>query len=664
MPPGAPRRPRPRTDPATEQRLAGLRLVRRHPLFAPLAQRAAWPAGPGDGTGDDRYRCPPDGWAVVTSDGGICLHRDRRGEPEEWAWAIAHCLLHLGFGHLAVRHHKDWTAAAGLPPRARWPRTAAADGFDPAWNLAACVTVNRFLAHLKIGRPPAGLGEEAGPQQLAGPGHSASTGPSASPGHSVSTGHSASPAGQEERLASRLREFTGPLNLSAAGTGGPGGDLRWAGAAGGRAGRAQVDWPDLLAAGLADAVGAAVDVAGGAAASLTGEGGRRARTPWRQALGWFVSSYPLLGGVAAAFKLVEDAEVCRLHGIAVAAISPSAAELYVNPLTGGDEGERRFVIAHELLHAALRHDTRGGGRDPWLWNVACDYVINGWLTEMSVGDLPAAVLYDPALKGKSAEEVYDQIAAGRRRARKLATLRGYGAPDILPGRLGGADPAGGVDLDEFYRRCLADGLAYHRGQGRGLLPGGLIEEIRALTEPPVPWDVELARWFDAHFAPLERRRSYARASRRQAATPDIPRPGWYRPEELSDSRTFGVVLDTSGSMDRRLLGKALGAIAAYAVSRDVAAVRVVFCDARAHDSGWMHPFDIAGRVRVRGRGGTVLQPGVDLLLAAADFPKDGPVLVITDGWIDRVRISREHAFLIPAGATLPFPPRGPVFRFS
>jgi hypothetical protein len=38
--------------------------------------------------------------------------------------------------------------------------------------------------------------------------------------------------------------------------------------------------------------------------------------------------------------------------------------------------------------------------------------------------------------------------------------------------------------------------------------------------------------------------------------------------------------------------------------------------------------------------------------------------VITDGWCDRVRIEREHAFLIPAGAVLPFAPRGPVFRFS
>jgi len=38
-----------------------------------------------------------------------------------------------------------------------------------------------------------------------------------------------------------------------------------------------------------------------------------------------------------------------------------------------------------------------------------------------------------------------------------------------------------------------------------------------------------------------------------------------------DARTFGVVLDTSGSMDRQILGKALGAISSYAQTRDVPA---------------------------------------------------------------------------------------------
>jgi hypothetical protein len=50
------------------------------------------------------------------------------------------------------------------------------------------------------------------------------------------------------------------------------------------------------------------------------------------------------------------------------------------------------------------------------------------------------------------------------------------------------------------------------------------------------------------------------------------------------------------------------------------------------------------------------------LVSILDFPKTGPLLVITDGACDVLRIRREHAFLIPAGAGLPFAPRGPVFR--
>jgi predicted metal-dependent peptidase len=638
-----------REDPATRARHSGLELVRRHPLFAPLASRVVWRQTSQDSD------CPAAGWAMVTSGGHVHLHPSRRGEPQEWAWVLAHALLHLGFEHLADRHRRGWTAAAG---------GASGAGFDRAWNVAACLAVNRFLDHLKVGRPPAGLETRTGLEHL------------------VAT------TGAETQLAETFRERGIPEGLDWCGTGGPGGDLLWTtpfraadpypgygigqggygghgqvpGAAPGRRGGPPT-WADLLGYGLTAAVHAAVDVAGGAAESITG--GRGSRSRWRQELDWFVTNYPLLGGLAAAFKVVEDSDVARRHDISVAAISPVAGELYLNPLCGFSAGECRFVIAHELLHAGLRHDTRCGGRDPWLWNIACDYVINDWLVQMEVGDLPDGALYDRGLRGLSAEQVYDRIAADWRRYRKLATLRGVGLVDVLPGRLPGlGEPVAGVDLDEFYRRALVDGLGYHTSRGRGLLPAGLVEEIRALAQPPMPWDVELARWFDDHFPALERRRTYARASRRQSATPDIPRPGRYLPPELLEGRTFGVILDTSGSMDTRLLGKSLGAIASYAVARDVPAVRVVFCDAEAHDNGWMAPDEIASRVRVRGRGGTVLQPGIDLLEHAADFPRDGPILLITDGQCDRVRIHREHAVLTPAGARLPFTPRGPVFRLT
>jgi len=133
-------------------------------------------------------------------------------------------------------------------------------------------------------------------------------------------------------------------------------------------------------------------------------------------------------------------------------------------------------------------------------------------------------------------------------------------------------------------------------------------------------------------------------------------------EAARAGRTFGVLLDTSGSMSRSLLAAALGAIASYSAARDVNRVRVVFCDAAPYDQGYMEAADIAGSVRVRGRGGTVLQPGVELLEQARDFPREAPLLIITDCECDRLNLyGRDHAFLVPRGKSLPFPPKGPVF---
>ena len=106
----------------------------------------------------------------------------------------------------------------------------------------------------------------------------------------------------------------------------------------------------------------------------------------------------------------------------------------------------------------------------------------------------------------------------------------------------------GVSLDELLKNALREGLDYHQEHNRGFLPAGLVQEIRALAMPAIPWDAALAKWFDVQFPPLEKHRTYARPSRRQGATPDIPRPGYAYYEQDLESRTFGVVVDTSGSM--------------------------------------------------------------------------------------------------------------------
>lgn len=256
-------------------------------------------------------------------------------------------------------------------------------------------------------------------------------------------------------------------------------------------------------------------------------------------------------------------------------------------------------------------------------NVACDYVINLWLVEMSVGEYPRiGLLLDPELKGLSAETIYDRMVGDIRTYKKLATLRGNGLGDILDnGSSSFWDAREGQTLDDFCKNAMQQGLMYHVEHSRGLLPSGLVEEIRALGQPPIKWDVELARWFDHYFSPLEKTRSYSRISRRQSSTPDIPRPQWVHSGAADDGRTFGVILDTSGSMDKKLLAKALGAISSYAQARDVPFARIIFCDACPYDAGYMPPEAIADRVQVKGRGGTILQPAIDLIQQAEDFPK-------------------------------------------
>lgn len=383
----------------------------------------------------------------------------------------------------------------------------------------------------------------------------------------------------------------------------------------------------------------------------------------RLAKEWFISHYPLLGGLAAGFQIQEDYGICCREEIQIAAVDIEEGMIFLNPAARLEMEELKFVLAHEFLHAALLHHERCQGRDAYLWNVACDYIINGWLVELGVGCMPEGALYDPALKDLSAESIYDRLVGDLRRARKLLTLRGYGKGDVITGGYhGGREGKLGRNLEDFYKEAIRQGLEFHESSRRGCLPAGLVEEIRAIGMPPIPWDVQLAQWFEDYFPLPEKYRSYARPSRRQGSSPDIPRPRLTDLDREERSRTFGVVIDTSASMSVKMLAMALGSIASFATSREVPLVRVIFCDAAAYDAGYIRPEELTEQIEVKGRGGTRLQPGVDCLLQAKNFPKDGPLLIITDGEVESdLRVKREHAFLIPKGKRLPFRSWGKVF---
>lgn len=577
----------------------GVDLIKQSPMFAQMWEEV-W---------DHAESMGPTSWAYIMSSGVMRVNKDKDATPEEWAYVIAHCLLHLGLGHEKKKKHPE------------------------LWNIACDCYIAQFLQELKFGKVP---------REFNIPIY-----------ESISS---------EEVLYERFVQEGVPDHLKGFSTM-PG----------------EIDFilteeklyyyhqppkfDELFATGLAHAVQHAVRSAGGYEYDL---GLQKKRTLAKEVKDWFISSYPLLGALASDFELVEDPIICRRLDISVAAVAVDTKEIYINSAVPLTKEELKFVMAHEFLHVGLSHAPRRQGRDPYYWNVACDYVINSWLIEMQIGDMPQiGGLYDPELKGLSAEEVYDQIVTDLRRYRKLMTLRGQGGCDMIESKSPDFwDGKVGTDLDDFYRRALSQGLVYHQAQERGYLPQGLIEEIRALSQPVIPWDVELARWFDHHFQPIEKVRTYSRPSRRQASTPTIARPRYVYQAGDEDGRTFAVIIDTSGSMGRELLGKALGTIASYSIARDVPYVRVVFCDAHAYDAGYMPPEALADRLKVKGRGGTVLQPAVTLIEQATDFPKNGPILLVTDGECDRLSIKRDHAFVMPQGARLPFIPKGEVFRMK
>lgn len=192
--------------------------------------------------------------------------------------------------------------------------------------------------------------------------------------------------------------------------------------------------------------------------------GCRPGTVITRARDWILSEYPLLAAIASSFTLIEDETRCLQMSVGVAAICDETQEIYVNPNADLSEEEARFVLAHEFLHAGLRHSVRQQERDPWLWNVACDFVINGWLLEMKLGNPPEGIgfLYDTELRDCSAEEIYERLVSNLGLLQKLSgasTLNGENC-DILKGEgCLGKWRGGGVDLDSFYRRALFESMS-------------------------------------------------------------------------------------------------------------------------------------------------------------------------------------------------------------
>lgn len=380
---------------------AGFDILNDHPLFSQLK---------GDISIKTSHLKGSKSIACVTKNGDIFTNISSGLDANEWAYALAHNLLHLAFGHF----DKD-----------KMPQTE--DFYPNVWNKACDIYVTRFLADIGFGKPlfpdPAKAhtiklnDERKIYEYLLG-----TEGPNPKQSFGLNTDDSRDMIGVDAPVVYKKGEKN--------------------------------EYAEVFSYAITHSLKNAVMKVGGH------DFQKKKDTVVNRAAEWFLAHYPLLGGLAASFKIIEDIELCHKNEIHIAAVDAVHGEIYANPSCGLTFEEWKFVLAHEYLHAGLCHHKRCQGRDHYLWNVACDYVINDWLHEMKIGDMPEdGLLYDEKLHNMSAEAIYDLIVKQMRKFKKHATFRGYGQGDIFGNNRPHFEGLHqGITLDEFFRNSLKESL--------------------------------------------------------------------------------------------------------------------------------------------------------------------------------------------------------------
>jgi predicted metal-dependent peptidase len=150
-----------------------------------------------------------------------------------------------------------------------------------------------------------------------------------------------------------------------------------------------------------------------------------------------------------------------------------------------------FVIAHEILHAVFDHMSRREGRDPKVFNIACDYAVNGQIVRDRIGDynLPdIKIFHDPKYYGWSAEQVYDEIYE-KYDEEQLAAL-GQMLDEHLDSDGNGKDGQPKYtkeQLKEIRDEMREAVMQAAQAAGAGNVPASIQRMIKELTEPKMNW---------------------------------------------------------------------------------------------------------------------------------------------------------------------------------
>lgn len=403
--------------------------------------------------------------------------------------------------------------------------------------------------------------------------------------------------------------------------------------------------------------------------------------PWREriakARSRLILKHPFFGTLALHLELVNTGN---------AAWNPTMATdgkaLYINPdfLKTIDDQTLIFVVAHEVMHVALNHNTRRKKHhNPKLANIAMDYIVNDELANSGF-NVPQDALRNSRFTNMAWEEVYailekeqkQQSKGGQgNESGKQAGASGKSDQNGKPGKSGKADKPASNDADpntntpgrgdpgghgqviepsgdpaeleeqeaeQRIRVKQAASAAAASAGGIGKIPAS-IQRIVNAQKPRLNWKHMLREFIDEKNTTDY---TWTRPSRRSQVL--------YRDTILPGTVANGighviVAVDTSGSIDQPALDAFFAEINAIRSEANVRKITVIYADAKVRRVEEFDNEDITANPI--GGGGTdfadtfrhieTLEPAAailyftDLMVNSYGVQPDAPVLWATYG---------------------------------
>lgn len=209
--------------------------------------------------------------------------------------------------------------------------------------------------------------------------------------------------------------------------------------------------------------------------------------------------HPFFGNMATRLRVQECDDWC-----------PTAAtdgrHLYYNTqfFNAMNNKEIEFVIAHEILHCVFDHLTRRDSRDPKMYNISADYIVNNMLVRDRIGQKPSIVdcFQDFKYEGWTSEEVYDELMKNAKKINiddlgdLLDEHLDWGEEEGDEGEGGGSGDKPGKGKRPVYskeemqkiRDEIKEAMIQaSQAAGAGNTPAGVQRLIKDLTEPKMNW---------------------------------------------------------------------------------------------------------------------------------------------------------------------------------